>query len=557
MKTSGIFVDLAQRSLYPAIVEVMDGRISAITPTDEAVGQGYLMPGFVDAHVHIESSMLPPSEFARMTVVHGTVATVSDPHEIANVLGVEGVHFMLDDARRTPLKYCFGAPSCIPATTFETAGASLDAEAVTTLLEHPDIGYLSEMMNFPGVLHRDPEVMAKIAAAQRIGKPIDGHAPGLRGAAAEQYFGIGISTDHECFTYEEGLEKARLGVHILIREGSAARNFESLWPLLIEFPQQTMFCSDDKHPDDLVKGHINTLAARAVAKGCDVFDVLRAACWHPVQHYRLSVGLLRPGDPADFIRVADLTDFTVLETWIDGQLVAANGQSLLPRLRAEAPNHFNATPVQASDFQIMADATTSARVIRALDGEIVTGHETAVVTVENGCIQTDTVRDFLKIAVVNRYNDYASLDIHNSSFKKVAVGLIRGFGLQRGALASSVAHDSHNIVAVGTDDSALCIAVNAVIEAKGGISATDGLDFTEVLPLPIGGLMSQEDGYTLAQQYEALDTSVKKRLGCTLKAPFMTLSFMALPVIPSLKMTDLGLFDVEKFAFTSVDSTKN
>ncbi|HRI58184.1 MAG TPA: adenine deaminase [Saprospiraceae bacterium] len=539
-------VDLHQRRIYPAEIGIEGGRIRRIREIGSVPAEaGYILPGFVDAHVHIESSMLPPAEFARLAVVHGTVATVSDPREIANVLGTAGVAFMLDDARRVPFKFCFGAPSCVPATSFETAGAALNAVEVENLLQNPAIGYLSEMMNFPGVLHGDAECLAKIAAAQRLGKPVDGHAPGLRGEDARRYFAAGITTDHECFTYEEGLEKARLGVKILIREGSAARNFEALWPLVKEFPGQVMFCSDDKHPDDLVRGHINELVLRALANGCDLFDTLRAACLNPVEHYRLPVGLLREGDPADFIRVADLHSLRVWETWLDGQKVAENGQSLLPRLTSDAPNHFLANPKSPAHFKLpttTATATATVRVIEALDGQIVTGALSENISIVEGLLQPDINRDILKISVVNRY----TLDA------KPAVGFVRGFGLRHGALASSVAHDSHNIVAVGTDDASLAAAVNAVIEAKGGISATDGAGETRVLPLPIAGLMSQMDGYELAREYGVLDAWTKESLGCKLRAPFMVLSFLALPVIPKLKMTDLGLFDVERFGFVPV-----
>jgi adenine deaminase len=464
---------------------------------------------------------------------------VSDPHEIANVLGVAGVQFMLEDAARVPLHFCFGAPSCVPATSFETAGAVLDAHDVTQLLEDERIGYLSEMMNFPGVLQGDAEVLAKIAAAQRLGKPVDGHAPGLRGDEARCYFAAGISTDHECFTLEEAREKAALGVKILIREGSAARNFEALWPLLHEHPDLVMFCSDDKHPDDLVRGHINQLAARAVALGCDLFAVLRAACVHPVEHYRLPLGLLRAGDRADWVRVRDLQQFEVVETCIAGEVVATNGESLLPRLHVEAPNHFVAQPTAAADFGVKAPAATPvvAHVIEALDGQIVTGHAQDNVLIHNGMAVADSTRDLLKIAVVNRYQVGAP----------PALGWVRGFGLQQGALASSVAHDSHNIVAVGTSEEALADVVNAVIAARGGVAATDGQGDTRVLALPIAGLMSQSDGHTLAADYAALDAWTKTALGCQLQAPFMVLSFLALPVIPSLKMTDLGLFDVAQF----------
>jgi adenine deaminase len=541
MNITGHFVDLYKRSIFPATITIEAGKIAKIEPIDEAPpGSGFLIPGFVDAHVHIESSMLPPTEFARMAVVHGTVATVSDPHEIANVLGADGVRFMLSNAAQSPLKFCFGAPSCVPATTFETAGAHLDAAAVADMLDWPEIGYLSEMMNFPGVLHRDPEVMAKIDAAKSLQKPIDGHAPGLRGEAARAYFSAGISTDHECFSLEEAREKAQLGVKILIREGSAARNFEALWPIIQEFPAQIMFCSDDKHPDDLVQGHINQLVARSVAKGCDLFDTLQAACIHPVAHYGLPVGQLLEGDPADFVVVEDLVDFKVAATYINGVLVAETGQTLLSPVAVDTPNQFNIEKIQKTDFQfISTEKEQMARVIEVFDGEIVTGEKAMPLLSKDGQWVADLSRDLLKIVVLNRYQRGA----------KSAIGWVTGTGLKAGALASSVAHDSHNIVAIGTSDEALATAINALIDTKGGISACNDTGEVQVLPLPIAGLMSTADGWALAQQYATIDQWVKQELHCPLRAPFMTLSFLALPVIPKLKMTDKGLFDVERFEY--------
>lgn len=537
-------IDLHTRRIFPGEITLREGHIETIRETDSVPpDSGFILPGFTDAHVHVESSMMPPTEFARLAVVHGTVATVSDPHEIANVLGAEGVQFMLEDAARSPFKFCFGAPSCVPATRFETAGAALDAPAVAHLLADPRIGYLSEMMNFPGVLFEDAEVMAKIAAAKALGKPIDGHAPALRGEDARRYFAAGISTDHECFTLEEATEKAELGVKILVREGSAARNFEALWPLLNTHPKQVMFCSDDKHPDDLILGHINQLVARAIAKGCDLYDVLRAACLHPIEHYQLPVGQLRPGDPADFIRVADLKDFKVLETWINGVCVARNGESLLPHLPVGTPNQFLAEPITAADLALSAPAGTPARVrvIEAFDGQIVTGSLEAELPVQNGLCLPDLAQDVLKIVVLNRYTAKA----------KPAIGFVKGLGMQKGALASSVAHDSHNIVAVGADDAALAAVINAIIAAKGGVGAyADGE--AHVLPLPIAGLMSDLDGYELAHRYADLDAWTKAAIGCKVRAPFMLLSFLALPVIPALKMTDLGVFDVQQFGFVDL-----
>jgi len=532
----GQVVDLHNRDIYPAEVRVQDGRISGIRRLEKAEGF-YIMPGFVDAHIHIESSMLVPSEFARLAAVHGTVATVSDPHEIANVLGIEGVRYMIENGRQTPFKFNFGAPSCVPATAFETAGAAIGAEGVEALLRMPEVKYLAEMMNYPGVLHRDEEVMAKLAVAKKLGKPVDGHAPGLRGADARRYIEAGISTDHECFTYEEGLEKLQLGMKVIIREGSAAKNFNALIPLLPQFPGHIMFCSDDKHPDDLILGHINQLAARAVAAGYDLFDVLRAACLNPVLHYGLEVGLLRPGDPADLILVEDLETFAVKATYINGALVAQDGASHIERAAVPVVNNFHTSPKRPEEFRIPAQGA-KVQVIRALDGAIVTEQFVAEARLDNGYAVSDPSRDILEIAVVNRYVEAPP-----------ALAFINGFDLKQGAIASCVGHDSHNIIAVGVDEQAICQAVNLIIQNKGGISAVFQ-DEEMALPLPVAGIMSNADGYEVAQAYKQIDGFVRQKLGGTLSAPFMTLSFMALLVIPSLKLGDKGLFDGNAFRFT-------
>ncbi|MBK8443233.1 MAG: adenine deaminase [Sphingobacteriales bacterium] len=529
---SGNVVDVLQRRIFPATLIIDAGRIQSIEilPPDTVLDT-YILPGFVDAHVHIESSMLTPYEFGRLAIPHGTLATVSDPHEIANVLGMEGVRFMLDNARNSPLHICFGAPSCVPATAFETAGATLDAAQVEQLLQLPEIGYLSEMMNFPGVIARDPLCMDKIAAAHRSGKPVDGHAPALRGEALRQYVAAGISTDHECFTADEALEKITLGMHILIREGSAAKNFEALIPLMRHHPDRLMFCSDDKHPNDLVRGHINELVARAVAQGYDLFDVLQAACINPVRHYSLPLGLLQAGDSADFIVVSDLQHFTVLQSYIKGEVLAENGDIQLPYIPAATPNHFNCSPKKPEDFALHA-YTKRARVIEALEGQLITKSvEMDVRCNENQAALADPSRDMLKIAVVNRYQQETT----------PAVAFIKNFGLQHGAIASSVAHDSHNIIAVGCDDESLCRAVNTLIQCGGGLSAVGGDKSEYTLPLPLAGIMSAANGYELAAHYTQVDAAAKA-LGSTLYAPYMTLSFMALLVIPSLKLSDKGLF---------------
>jgi adenine deaminase len=537
-------VDIPGRTICPATLRVAEGRIAAIEAVAGATGPDaalpYALPGFVDAHVHVESSLLVPSEFARLALPHGTVATVSDPHEIGNVLGVAGVQYMLDNAAQVPFKFCFGAPSCVPATPFETAGAEITAVDIETLFQNPKIGYLAEMMNWPGVLNRDPVVMEKIALAGRYGRPVDGHAPGLRGEDAARYASAGISTDHECFTADEARDKLAVDMKILIREGSAARNFDALIELLPRYYDCLMFCSDDKHPDTLLLGHINQLVARAVALGYSVFEVLQVACVNPVAHYRLPVGQLRLGDAADFIVVDNLTDFTVRQTYLDGALVAENGHCLLPAAPVAVLNNFHAEPVKAAQLSAPAAAAQPLTpVIECFDGQLVTARRNLTLPVSNGQLQPDLAQDVLKLVVLNRYAPAAP----------PAVAFIKGFGLKAGALASSVGHDSHNITAVGVDDESLTRAINLVVAAQGGLAAAgpDGAEL--VLPLPVAGLMSDQPGPEVAAAYSQLDELAKTQLGSGLQAPFMTLSFMALLVIPSLKLSDKGLFDGEKFEF--------
>jgi adenine deaminase len=531
-------VDLHQRQVYSVALEVQEQKIQRIQKIASEANLPFLLPGFIDGHVHVESSMLVPSEFARLAVVHGTVATISDPHEIANVCGMQGVEYMIDNGKQVPFHFFFGAPSCVPATPFETAGGEISATDIQELMARPEILYLAEMMNWPGTVNRDPVVMEKIQIAQQQGKPIDGHAPGLRGELAQKYVSAGPSTDHECFTYEEALEKIKLGMKISIREGSAAKNFEALIDLIDDYPEMLLFCSDDKHPDNLAMSHINELVRRAVAKGKDIFDVLRAACIQPIIHYSLPVGQLREGDGADFILVKDLENFEVLATYIKGQKVAENGQSLIPRIKNEVINHFNTSPKKPADFQIPSQ-NKQVRVIEALDGQLITPEVEGEITVKNGLAESNLDQDILKITVVNRYQDAPP-----------ALAFIKNFGLKSGAIASSVGHDSHNIIAVGVDDASICRAVNLLIEAKGGVSAV-WEDQEEVLPLPVGGIMSPEDGYEVAAAYTRIDR-IAKEMGSRLNSPFMTLSFMALLVIPDLKLSDKGLFDGKKFAFTEI-----
>ena len=538
MNVKGNIVDILNKRIFKGEVCIENGRISAIKEVNHKV-ENYILPGFIDAHIHIESSMVVPSEFAKIALIHGTVATVSDPHEIANVLGVKGVDFMIKNGKKVPLKFNFGAPSCVPATSFESAGAVINADDIQKMMANPDIKYLAEMMNYPGVLFDDEEVLQKIEYAKNNNKPIDGHAPGLRGDEVSKYIAAGISTDHECFTYEEALEKLQKGMKILIREGSAAKNFEALIDLLPEHYKNMMFCSDDKHPDDLLIGHINQLCERAVAKGIDVFKVLQVACVNPVNHYNLEVGLLQKGDAADFIVINNLEKFRVLETYIQGELVAKNGKSFVKSVPFEILNNFESEKKKVTDFEFLS-STDKIRVIEALDGELVTNEILANALVADGKIVSNVEDDILKMTVVNRYQN-----------TKPSIAFIKNFGIKNGAIASSVGHDSHNIIAIGTSDELICSAVNLLIQHKGGICALNDT-IEKIVALPVAGIMSDQSAEIIGNAYAELD-AMAKEMGSSLSAPFMTLSFMALLVIPSLKLSDQGLFDGNSFKFTSLE----
>lgn len=545
MQIKGNIINILERKIQFGTIEIKAGIIKKISPLSPISRlHSYILPGFVDAHVHVESSMLTPIQFARLAVVHGTVATVSDPHEIGNVLGKAGVEYMIENGRKTPFKFCFGAPPCVPATTFETAGATITPNDIEELfITYPEIGYLAEVMNFPGVLNNDPDMMAKIALAKQYNKPVDGHAPGLRGDDARRYIEAGCQTDHECFAAEEALDKLKYGMKVLIREGSAAKNFEALIDLLPEYYENMMFCSDDKHPDNLVEGHINLLVKRALAKYPDLlFETLQMACVNPVLHYNLPVGLLEEGNPADFIVIDNLQDFNVLQTYLNGEIVSENGISKIENLPSDVVNNFNCETKKVEEFAYKNSESEqlNIKVIEVLDGQLITLKSEHKPKIQNGFVVSDTERDILKIVVVNRYQNAPP-----------AIAFIKNFGLKEGAIASSVAHDSHNIIAVGGDDESICEAVNMIIEARGGVSAINGKGQKNILKLPIAGIMSDRDGYDVAKEYSAID-QFAKQLGCTLASPFMSLSFMALLVIPNLKLSDLGLFDGEKFSFTSL-----
>lgn len=533
------YIDIENRNIYAAAITIDGSKIVTVQAIDEEL-EDYILPGFIDAHIHIESSMVLPSEFAKVAVLHGTVGTVSDPHEIANVMGIYGVNYMIENSKTVPFNFFFGAPSCVPATSFETAGASIDAKGIEALMQSKDIWYLAEVMNYPAVIHRDAEIMQKVSAAHKVNKPVDGHAPGLTGNDLEQYISAGISTDHECFAYNEGLEKLKLGMKVIIREGSAAKNFDALIPLLKVFPKQIMFCSDDKHPDDLLLGHINQLVLRAINQGYDLYDVLHAACILPVKHYKLPVGQLKVNDAADFIVINNLKEFKVKQTFIKGSCVAQNQISNIETKPFYIINQFNCHAITAEQLELKS-SNGKIKIIEAFNRQLITACVVDTLPIIDGFLTTDITKDILKIVVVNRYFNAPP-----------SVAFIKNFGLKEGAIASCIAHDSHNIVAVGVDDESLAQAINLIIENKGGISVAHqhGKD---VLPLPVAGIMSNKSVDEVAAGYQSLHYKAKE-LGCKLDAPFMSLSFMALLVIPALKLSDKGLFDGVNFNLTDLQA---
>jgi len=532
-------IDIHTCETYGASIVIEGQRITSITRND-TIYDRYICPGLIDAHVHIESSMLIPSEFARQAVKHGCVATVSDPHEIANVLGIDGINFMIEDGNRVPFKFYWTAPSCVPATQFESSGANLRAADLEPVIAHEQVVALGEMMNFPGVIYDDPEVLAKLAIAKKYGKPIDGHIPGIQGDDLEKYVTSGISTDHECVSLAEAKEKIRLGMKILIREGSAARNFNSLHSLITTDNTEIMLCTDDSHPDELLeRGNINKIIKMGLAKGHSIYNLLRCCTLHPVEHYKLNVGLLRVGDQADFIVLDNPENFSILATYIDGEVVFENGKTTFSQQSNKPVNIFRKAKITQPSVQL-AKQGSKVKVIEAVDGELLTNSFTAELPVEDNWIVADAGRDILKIVVLNRYAEKA----------QPVVGFIKGFNLKKGAIAASIAHDSHNIIAVGVHDQDIVSAVNEIIDTRGGMTVVvEGM--CKTLPLDYAGLMTARKGEEVAKLYNSINQKTKS-LGCTLSAPFMTLSFMALLVIPSLKIGDQGLFDGDQFQLTSV-----
>lgn len=535
----GNIVDVFNEVIFPGTIYVSNGVITKISIDRNSKYTNYILPGLIDSHVHIESSMLPPSEFAKNAVKFGTVATISDPHEIANVCGILGIKFMLDDAKRVPFKFFFGAPSCVPATSVETSGASISSEDLHLIFKTLPIYYLSEMMNYPGVINEEPEVIEKLNVAKKFDLPIDGHCPGLVGNGLKKYISFGITTDHECTSLEEAIEKIQNGMKILIREGSAAKNFNELIPLIEKYPNDVMFCSDDIHPYDLINGHLNLLVKRATEYGYNLFKVLKAVTLNPALHYKLPIGLLRVGDDADFIVLEELKDFEVIQTYIKGQLVYNEGKTLIETSKSEKINNFKCSLKNPLDFEVHSDGKSKIRVIEAIDSELLTNEHIAEAKLVNGYLVSDVENDILKIAVVNRYED-----------AKPSIGFVKNFGLKNGAIATSIAHDSHNIIVIGTTDELIAKAVNLVIENKGAIAFVDDTNVL-TLPLPIGGLMSDENIETVSAKYKEIEKKLKEA-GSTLKSPLMTISFMSLLVIPHLKIGDKGLFDVDKFHFVDI-----
>lgn len=536
-KVKGKIVDVINQTIKGGTVFVLDGKIQKVEYNDQVEGP-YILPGFIDSHIHIESSMVTPQYFAKEAVKHGTIGTISDPHEITNVLGDKGLEAMVSDAARVPFKIFYGVPSCVPATPFETSGAVLDSTRVGELIKKKKFYYLAEMMNFPGVINNDPDVMKKIQYALEQNKPVDGHVPGLTGEDLDKYINAGITTDHECGNYEEAVEKISKGMKIQIREGSAARDFDSLYRLIDEYPDHVMLCSDDKHPDDLIKGHINKLVQKGIEKGLDLFNLLKASIVNPVYHYNLPVGLLKEKDPADFIVVNDLKRFEILKTYIDGEEVFNANESAIQITNSDYPNIMNARKIDSSDLRIQSNSRP-VKVIHAQDRTLYTSYETTTLNTENGLLNSDPDSDVLKIVVLNRYKP-----------QKPSIGFIKNFGLKNGAIATSVAHDSHNIIAVGVTDEEITQAINKIIDIGGGNVVYDGNEFYS-LPLEFGGLMTNKPVNEVSKSYEQLNVLTYK-LGCRLDAPFMTLAFMALPVIPELKITDQGLFDVTQFKYTGL-----
>lgn len=530
---AGVVFDPIKRESFGATLRIQNGKIAKIEK-DSNIKHPAILPGFVDSHVHIESSMLTPSNFAKAAVKHGTVAVVTDPHEIANVAGVKGVEFMINDAKGSDFKFYFGAPSCVPASPFDECFEPFTPEIIEGLMKRDDIHFLAEMMNFPGVIYKSESVMQIIGKAHSANKPVDGHVPGLSGDALKSYVSAGITTDHECFTLEEALEKIKLGMKILIRDGSAAKNFGSLHPLIKEHSKHLMFCTDDCHPDELLHGHINLKVRQSLALGYDVFDVLQVSSVNPVNHYKLNVGLLQEGDSADLLVVDNLQNLNIQSTFINGVDVFNINESVTKSYSAlnyVFPHSFNPSNLHSKAI------SNKVKAIEVINDELITN--SVVVNNEAETLSCNLKEDVLKIAVLSRYKE-----------NELSVGLIKGFGMKKGAIAASIAHDSHHIISVGCDNASIEKCLEFIIKNRGGVCYFDG-EQLHGLPLPVYGLMTDFSAEVAAAAYEKINSKVIAD-GCKLKAPFMTMSFMSLSVIPHLKITPAGLFDVDKFNYTEL-----
>lgn len=528
---SGNIVDLVSRKIFTGTLNIQNGVIVSIVEFSSPQ-TNFIIPGFVDSHVHIESSLVIPSTFANIALKHGVIAAVCDPHEIANVCGVEGIKFMVENSKSTQFQFFYGAPSCVPATTLESSGAIISSDEIEQLFRENVCSHLSEMMNFPGVIYDDTEVLRKLNVAKKYGKKIDGHAPTLSGEALKKYISAGIDTDHECSTIEEAIEKIHLGMKILIREGSAAKNLEALKELFNLYPDRLMLCTDDCHVDNLLQGYINEIVKGLLKDGYNLFDVLSASSLIPITHYNLPIGLLQINDSADFNEVNNLIDLEILDVYVKGGRVESQG-SIAP---ATPINNFRASKIAINDLKVESSKGTY-NIIEALDKELITLHNTFYF---NGL--SDINSSYLqfglnKIAVMDRY----------SSDSIPFVGFIRGFDLRSGAFASSIAHDNHNIIAIGSNDRDLCDALNSIIGSNGGISFSQ-VGHTNLLALPIGGLMSLSPAEWVSEKYNSIQNDIKAA-GCSLTSPLMTLAFMALIVIPQLKISHKGLFDFTAFNY--------
>ena len=568
MKFTAYILDVLTDSVYPARITIEDGIFKQIIPiqvTEETKidVDGLLLPGFIDSHIHIESSMITPAQFARIAVRHGTTSVICDPHEIANVCGIEGIEFMIENAKTVPFNFYFTAPSCVPATGFETSGAVLNSDEIEYLLQKDEVVALGEMMNFPGVINGDGEVLRKLELARQYRKPIDGHAPLVSGQDLDKYIEQYIITDHECSNFKEAIEKKQKGMKIMVRDGSSAKNMEALLDFSaridhlknqesfgiiptevlsrrIHSPIFDFIVSDDKHPNDLINGHLNLSVKKASELGIDIIKAIEMVTINPASHYSLEAGSIVTGAKADFIIVDNLHDFNIKKTYIGGECVFDGENVLFDVEDVDVSNTINADKKHACDFDIYFDGDEcEVNVIKCYNGELLTKKSTATLKTKDGIVQPDIYEDVLKISVVERYGG-----------NTITNAFIKGFGLKKGAIASSVAHDSHNIIVVGYSSEMMAEAVNTVIENRGGLAVVSE-DFSDSLSLPIAGLMSNEDAFDVAKKLDVLHR-MASALGCKLDSPFMTMAFMALLVIPSLKISDEGLFDGDNFEFIDV-----